>query len=236
MKIISWNCNMAFRKKFSDVLKMRPDLLIIIECESKESLAPELEVTSYKEIIWIGDNVHKGIALIRYGDFKIEQASKYNTEFRYIIPFKLYKEQPINLFVIWAMPHEKIRSRSYVGQIWAAINYYSKELDESSVLIGDFNSNSIWDKTKKNGNHNDVVQFLNNKDIVSLYHLFNEEKHGHELTPTQYMYRHLDKPYHLDYCFTSRELINSSTSVAIGKVEKWIEFSDHLPIIIELEL
>ena len=34
---------------------------------------------------------------------------------------------------------------SYIGQVWGAINYYKTILQENSILMGDFNSNRIWD-------------------------------------------------------------------------------------------
>ncbi len=33
MKIISWNCNMAYRKKADLILKYHPDLVVVPECE-----------------------------------------------------------------------------------------------------------------------------------------------------------------------------------------------------------
>ena len=38
MRIITWNCNMAFRKKASCILPLDPDLLVIPECECPDKL------------------------------------------------------------------------------------------------------------------------------------------------------------------------------------------------------
>lgn len=35
MKVITWNCNMAFRKKDANILSYKPDLLIVPECETR---------------------------------------------------------------------------------------------------------------------------------------------------------------------------------------------------------
>ncbi len=233
MKIISWNCNMAFRKKFQPVAALHPDLLIVIECESEDKLKPALEEIDYKEIIWVGDNLHKGIAIIRFGEFTIRPLHPYNREYKYILPYQLVGKTSINLFVIWAMPYKNSPTKSYVGQIWRAINHYEEALETPTILIGDFNSNAIWDTSRKTGNHSAMVQFLSNYQIKSLYHLQTRELPGKETRPTQYMYRHQEKPYHLDYCFSSTSLITQSTKIIVGKYSDWIDYSDHMPIIVE---
>lgn len=235
MKIITWNCNMAFRKKYHDIINEAPDLLIVIECEQKSKLEDALSETNYKQIIWFGDNIHKGIAIISFVDFKIKLFSNYSTEYRYVIPLHLSGKIDFDLYVIWAMPNLTNRKRGYVGQIWAAINYYSDRLSkqENSILIGDFNSNAFWDKERKKGNHSDVVNFLAAKGIVSLYHSLNDEAHGGEKQATQYMYRDQTKPYHLDYCFLSKHLVQKQTELSVGKFDPWIKQSDHMPLIID---
>ena len=226
---------MAFRKKYRDIINEAPDLLIVIECEQKSKLEQALSETDYKEIIWFGDNIHKGIAVISFIDFKIELFPNYSPEYRYVIPLRLTGIVDFDLYVIWAMPHLTNRKRGYVGQIWAAINYYSDRLSnqDNSILIGDFNSNSFWDKERKKGNHSDVVDFLAGRGIVSLYHLLNDEIHGGEKQPTQYMYRDQTKPYHLDYCFLSKNLIQKMTELSVGEFDQWIKQSDHMPLIID---
>lgn len=229
---------MAFRKKYEYVTSLDPDLLVIQECEQKEKLAEALEATDYNEIIWIGNNPHKGIGVISYKDYQIKKMPVYNKEFEYVLPIQLSKgEKVINLFAIWAMPHKSVRSKDYVGQVWGAINYYAESLDNDSILIGDFNSNAIWNKQRKEGNHSDVVNFLQEKNIKSLYHQMNNEEHGKEKTPTIYLLKNIKKPYHLDYCFASTNLINKKTNIEIGKPKEWLKLSDHMPLIIEeLEL
>jgi len=233
MNMLTWYCNMAFRKKYQPVVALQPDLLIVIECESEDKLKPALDKINYEEIIWVGDNPHKGIALIRFGDFSIKPLHPYNREFKYILPYQLVGKTTTNLFVIWAMPYDNSPTKSYVGQIWRAINHYEKELAIPTLLIGDFNSNAIWDASRKTGNHSAVIQFLRTYQIESLYHLQSTECPGKETNPTQYMYRHQDKPYHLDYCFSSAALITEATKIRVGQYREWIEYSDHMPIIVE---
>ena len=106
-------------------------------------------------------------------------------------------------------------------------------------MCGDFNSNSIWDKqhrTKdKYGNTRDQTN-LNRKlescNLFSAYHKLNNEEQGKESRSTFYLYRHLDKPYHIDYVYAAESRF---TDLKIGDAEKWIELSDHVPLIFEIK-
>lgn len=234
MKIISWNCNMAFRKKYEKVLSLAPDLLVLQECENDKKLKDALSQFDHNQVIWHGNNQHKGVAIISFNSIKIELIEDHKLEFEYIIPLKLTNGSlEINLFCIWAMPHKTIRARRYIGQVWAAINYYSPYLTQESILIGDFNSNAIWDEKRRVGNHTDVVNLLLEKDIQSIYHLKNNCAHGLEQDPTFFLVKNIEKTYHMDYCFASNRLISKKTTIKIGQYEEWIKLSDHMPVIIE---
>lgn len=234
MRIITWNCNMAFRKKFDKIIQLNPDLLILQECENDEKLKEALKGEDYNQILWLGNNPHKGVGAISFNSVEISFKSDYNPEFEYIIPLHVKtKNKEINLLSIWAMPHKTERSKSYVGQIWGAINYYAESFNEPSILIGDFNSNAIWDKKYRIGNHSNVVEFLKEKEITSLYHKIFKVEHGHESDPTLFLLKNKEKPYHLDYFFASEKLISNKTSLRVGAFDDWIKLSDHMPIIIE---
>ncbi len=225
---------MAFRKKFEKVIELNPDLLVIQECENDSKLKKHLESINYNQLIWYGDNPHKGVGILSFNSLEIELNQNHNPEFKYIIPINLKaKKKIINLFCIWAMPHKDERIKSYVGQIWGAINYYEKKLNTESILIGDFNSNAIWDKKRRIGNHTDVVDFLNQKKIQSIYHEKFEIKHGEEKHPTLFLLKKEEKKYHMDYCFASKKMCSNKTTFKIGKYKDWIKLSDHMPIIID---
>lgn len=227
---------MAFRKKYEKLFVYNPDIVFIQECENQEKLEASLEQIDYKQLLWFGDNPHKGIGVISFQDYKIELHAEYNSDFKYIIPLSVSAQKTkMNVFVIWAMPHKSIKSKSYVGQIWDAVHYYETELNQPSILIGDFNSHVRWDKERNPGNHSGVVSFLQNKNIESCYHRFHNISQGQELDPTWYMYKHEDKPYHLDYCFASKSLL-LNMSIDVGQFEEWIGLSDHMPLFVSLEV
>jgi exodeoxyribonuclease III len=224
MKIISWNCKMAYRKKAKFILKCQPDLAVIPECEYMG------DETAKK--LWFGDNRNKGIGIFSYSDFDLELHEAYNSSFKYVIPIKVRGPLEFNLFAIWAMnDYEDIRKR-YIGRVYSAITYYKDLLDEPTVIAGDFNWNVIWDDKPDYplyGTLTDVIKILKDKNIRSVYHKFYNEDFGKETKPTLFMYHKQDKPYHVDYCFTSSDL--KISDVEIGDFDDWIRKSDHMPII-----
>ncbi|MEO5777983.1 MAG: endonuclease/exonuclease/phosphatase family protein [Flavobacterium sp.] len=236
MKIIQWNCNMAFRKKHAAVLASKPDIVVICECENNEKLKFGSLTPTPNDFFWHGNNKHKGIGIFSYSDYKFELVAAFNPEFRYIIPLKVSnKNEEFYLLAIWAMDNKEKKEARYIAQVWLAINHYSELLDKPIILVGDFNSNQIWDKEKRIANHTGVVKLLSENNIHSLYHKINSENHGEETQPTFFLHRNKEKPYHLDYCFASGKFWEKGFSVTIGDFDEWIKLSDHLPIEIEFK-
>ena len=121
-----------------------------------------------------------------------------------------------------------------MGQFWKYLQIHKNDLTKGKQLIlGDFNSNAIWDKRDRWWNHSDVVNELGQHGLRSLYHQRFLEEQGKESKPTFFLHRNEEKPYHIDYVFVSEEYIDSN--ITIGKKEKWLPQSDHLPIEIEIE-
>jgi endonuclease/exonuclease/phosphatase family metal-dependent hydrolase len=81
-----------------------------------------------------------------------------------------------------------------------------------------------------------VVNKLEAKKIYSTYHKFFNQIQGKEEHPTLYLYRHENKPYHLDYCFASNDFIEVLDHVEVGTYHDWTMHSDHKPLIITFNL
>ncbi len=228
---------MAFRRKAEHILTLKPDILIVPECEHPDKLKFANGITTPNDIFWFGENTNKGLGVFSYSDYKFKLHKKHNPLFKIIIPLSVANQQhQFNLFAIWAN-NPKDPDGTYITQIWKAIHYYDKLLtNKPSILIGDFNSNTIWDKPKREGNHSTMVEKLKAKNIHSIYHKFYKVAQGKETHPTLFMYRHEDKPYHLDYCFASADIADKVTDVQVGSYNQWAVHSDHSPLIVTVNL
>ena len=233
MKVITWNCNMAFRKKASFILEHKPDILVVPECEHPDKLLFEGDVQKPTQSIWFGKNLNKGIGIFSFNGYELKVLKNYKDSLRYIIPISVsHSTHTYNLFAIWANNVEDKEGR-YVEQIWKSLDCYDKFISgKNTMLIGDFNSNTIWDKEHKLASHSLVVKRLAEKGIHSSYHLYQGQIQGSEKHPTLYMYRKQGKSYHIDYCFVSSDLADRIDSVKIGEFDPWAKYSDHVPLIV----
>jgi exonuclease III len=228
---------MAYRKKAGLLLAHKPDIVVIPECEHPDKLKFETGIPIPNDVFWFGNNHHKGLGVFSYGNYKFRINDTHNPDFRTILPLTVTNHKlEFTLFAIWANnPTDK--GLEYVGQIWKAINHYSELLkNKKTILVGDFNSNTNWDKPKREGNHSTVVDFLAKRGIHSTYHKFHNQTQGKEKHDTWFMYRHKDKPYHLDYCFASDDFIKRMSKVEIGRHKDWCKHSDHTPVIVTFDI
>jgi len=237
MKIITWNCNMAFRKKANLILAHKPDIVIIPECENPDKLKFEPGLPIPDDIFWFGKNQNKGLGVFSYGNYKFQLGETYNPDYRIVLPLiATNKKFAFTLFAIWAN-NPQDRGFEYIGQVWKALNFYKNVLkNKRTILVGDFNSNTIWDKPRREGNHSTVVKFLASKGIHSAYHKFFKQRQGQEEHRTLFMYRHKDKSYHIDYCFASEDFIKRLSNVEVGAHTDWCKHSDHTPLMVTFDL
>ncbi|OSZ80558.1 exonuclease [Chitinophagaceae bacterium IBVUCB2] len=237
MRLITWNCQGAFRKKADFILPLRPDILVVQECEHPDKLKFTPTIPKPNDIYWYSDGGKKGIGIFSYSNYKFEILPEFNPDFRYILPFRVTGNgQNFTLLAVWAMDNKENRQRRYIGQVWFAIDHYKSLLGNSTILIGDFNSNKIWDYKDRVGSHSDVVKKLADNNIHSVYHKHFDIAQGKEEHSTLFMYRKKEKAYHIDYCFASADLLDKVEQIDIGTYENWATHSDHTPLIIKFNL
>ncbi len=222
MKIASWNCNGAFRKKYERMLELDADIYIIQECEPADEIKGQLKKLILNGIWEKGGN-KKGVLVFAKSDVKLEKMEWNSFGMRVFIPIMINDSFP--LIAVWTtMP-------AYIEEfyIWQLAN--SERITDEAVIIGDFNSNAIWDKGSNDRRHSVVVGMLKEKGLESAYHYISGDKQGEETKPTFYMYRKIEKTYHTDHCFIKPERIRSYNVLD----SSWLAVSDHVPIVLDMK-
>lgn len=158
MKIVSWNCNGAFRKKFHLLEQFDADLLIIQECENPALSRTADYVLWAKNYLWHGHNKNSGIGIFAKENLTLTKLDWPADTFQLFLPFSL--DSNLHFIAVWTKQANS-PTFQYIGQFWKYLQL-NKSLIESThpIICGDFNSNKIWDKWDRWWNHSDVVNEL----------------------------------------------------------------------------
>uniref|UniRef100_UPI00404B802B endonuclease/exonuclease/phosphatase family protein n=1 Tax=Gelidibacter sp. TaxID=2018083 RepID=UPI00404B802B len=235
MKIVTWNCNGAFRKKFDSLLDYQADICIIQECENpSESKHNDYQAWA-KNYLWSGDSKNKGLGIFAKSEVKLvklDWTNKFNNHsVKHFLPCNINDD--FDLLAVWTHRNNS-PNFGYIGQLWKYLQVNKDKL-KGTLIVGDFNSNAIWDEWDRWWNHSDVVNELKEYGIVSVYHKLTNEKQGKESIPTLFFQKKLERPYHIDYIFGPEKFVKQAKKFEIGKPENWLRLSDHMPIFYEID-
>jgi exonuclease III len=73
MKIITWNCNWALRKKYENLLEFDADLIVIQECENPAESKDVKYIDWAVNYLWIGDTKNKGLGVFAKQSMELKQ-------------------------------------------------------------------------------------------------------------------------------------------------------------------
>jgi exonuclease III len=232
VRLVTWNCNGAFRRKFDKLDPLDADVLVIQECED-----PAQSTQNYREWagdhVWIGNGKNRGIGVFPRRAQCIERLDWTQGEGGLFLPVRLSND--VNILAVWTLRRKSPFKFSYIAQFWHYLQLNGYRLGPQSVICGDFNSNKIWDKSRRVGNHSDCIRELSDSGFQSLYHHTTGDAHGQELQPTFFLHRSEAKPYHIDYVFAHEEHLKGyNMDAKVGFPCDWIDLSDHMPLVVEL--
>ena len=226
MRIVTWNCCRGpVSGKLPVLAALSPSVTVIPECP---------EPVDTNSMLWFGNNPRQGIAVAASGPYRISPAETRDVP-PYAFPVQVTGPTSFLLLAIWSQRNPDFR---YVRAVIRAVEIYRDLIvSQPTVIAGDFNSNTIWDyKRQPTQNHSGLVQQLTSLGLVSAYHHFFGEAQGAESRPTFCLRRDPGKPYHMDYCFIPKAWATTLRSVEVGTDELWAKYSDHRPLIVDIDM
>lgn len=127
---------------------------------------------------------------------------------------------------------------SYGKVLYSALQEYESIIRNNPVIIiGDFNlDKKVPSSYSGIKGYKTIIDLFNNYNLISCYHHFNNEEFGSETKETYYHYGKVDRPFHLDYCLVSNEVLPTIENFYIGEKEVYAPLSDHLPLVVEFEM
>lgn len=230
MRLVTWNCNGAFRRKFEQLDALNADILVIQECED-----PAQSTAAYRAWAgthaWVGYGKNKGIGIFPRRGQSIERLAWADNGFELFLPVSVGGN--VDVLGVWTQRSTSSKF-GYIGQFWHYLQAHKAQLRPNTIIAGDFNSNTIWDKPRRVWNHSDCVRELDDLGFRSLYHYVLSEEQGQEIHPTFYLHRHVAKPYHIDFIFAHLDRLGeNAVDARVGNVDDWLALSDHMPITVD---
>ena len=234
MRIVSWNCcwqKEGFtEEKRNEILKLNPDILIVQEC--KQDDWEKLNYSS-KKGHWYGDGKEAqgdpekslGIGIFCNNNYSVDCSlfhGKDLSNMRYAIPYIIKKnnEEILTVFSVWA----KSGYKNYHVPVLNSLKYYYEKTNSPIVLVGDLNTGSQY------GNKENSKFYENIKKELKEKYLLENCAFKQEWLPT---YKNDKNEFFLDdHCFF--ELSQCVLSFNIEDWSHWTKYSDHIPIIIDI--
>ena len=234
---------MALHRKLDALRSLKPDVAIICECAEPERFFEKSDLLETEaDMVWIGTNPYKGLAVLAFNGFRVALAEEYDPSLRFIAPVKVRGPVAFNLFAVWAQNFsDGVTRKDQAGPLRLALDRYREFLASfPSVAAGDFNNNVFWDRPGWPINHADAVDILRGYGLVSAYHKTWNEQQGRESAPTIFWRdRKKDGPtYHIDYIFLPRTWSCRIREMKVGAFEDWCGsgLSDHVPLVVDIAI
>ena len=236
MRIVTWNCRVGnFRGKAERIAALRPlpDVLVVQEVENLESVLlfageaqPKLHHRASSAAF-----ARRGTGVFSYTGAQIQSVDEPGAPFG----FNRYEvrcgELHFNLAAVWTWA-TKEKADSY-RQAHKGLNDHAAWVGQRpTVMLGDFNMESgVSGKKWK-----ELEELVKSFGFISAYHSKFKESFGAEKLHTHFHLGRSERAFHIDYCFVPKEWESRITNVEVPPYEQWAAVSDHVPLIVDLEL
>lgn len=233
MRLVSWNCRLNSRDKREKLIEILPDIAVIQESPHPDNLGKDL---LYENALWVGKEMKSGLGVSVLSFSQDYQLILLVDEVKYewIVPIRVTGKENFTLIAVWA---KRMPGSSYGKVLYSALHEYERIIQNGPVIImGDFNLDKKVPSSYSGIGYEKIMDKLESYGLVSCYHSITMEEFSKESIATYYHYGKLDKPFHVDYCFGSKDVLQGIQSFYTGTPEDYLSLSHHVPLVLEFAL
>jgi len=227
-RVVSWNCEMALDSKADRLISLRPHVAVVQECSRRSS------VPGYRQAAWYGRYEHKGLAVFVADQLSASVIDVAADTARWALPVHL-AEADLDVVGVWGFTarDEAAPPRGVARDALAGLVPILGR--GRAIVLGDFNDGPHFDRD--NGQ-----SFRRTWDALlalgyeSVYHRTNHIEYGAEPDSTYFQHRRPGAGFFIDHAFAAAPMLASIVSYQVGQSADWMDASDHVPLVADLDL
>jgi endonuclease/exonuclease/phosphatase family metal-dependent hydrolase len=234
MRLVTWNCRIGgFRRKAKHIALLRPDVLAVQEVEPIDNVllfAGDYQPT-YRDRMGDPAYPRRAIGMFSYTETELRAVDTVAPMYG----FRRYEahrgDLAFQVIGVWTTATRSVetsyrqahvglcQNRTWIGQ-------------RPTLILGDFNGNGSF----KGKNWTELTNLATSLGLVSAYHEYFSERYGAETRQTHFHHGKEAHGFHLDYCFLPKAWMEHVTKVDVGTCGDWQGLSDHVPLIVDLDI
>jgi exodeoxyribonuclease III len=241
MRLVIWNCNMAFHRKHLALMQLKPDVAVVAECAEPDILMRKTKDFAPTSTVWCGHNKDKGLAVFSFGNYTLAQRSDQDNTLKFVMPVDVIGPWNFHLLAVWAfMGRSDMQDKNDPGPLLRATHTHETMLRSgNTIMAGDFNNHTKWDRPRNPRNFARFWDRMDALNMKSAYHTSNNIALGAESLPTHFWRdRKESSPHncHIDYIFAPLRWLRPEVKVELGQHADWCAsgLSDHAPLVLEM--
>jgi exodeoxyribonuclease-3 len=235
MRLLVWNLCGATDRKWPHLAGLRPTLAVLPEvARQPRALISGGLLPPVAEWHWVGTVPSRGLAVATFGAPSVPLLPRQATG-RWSVGVRADR---LHALGIWSCPSAG-GGPAYVAEVHRAIDAHARWLGGPGprIVAGDLN---IMGTGSTAAAFRRLAGELGDLGLHSAYHAFYDEPFGAESRATYFHQRNPARPFHIDFCFLSDDLLGRVRSVEVGTYGDWVDrtvrpVSDHVPLVIELD-
>lgn len=239
LRIVVWNCARALDRKYERLMALRPDVAIVPECAEPDVLRRKAPGFAFNDCDWAGESPTQGLGVFTFGAHRVRRHESWERRHHIFLPVEVRGAAPVNLLAVWAFNHRVPAAVApNPGTTLDAIRHYEPFLRSApSVVAGDFNANVLWDQDGRYARFAEVHAELWSLGMTSAYHHNAQVALGEEPAGTLFFLKKVDRPFHIDYVYVPKQWTETGRlhGVTIGRASEWLRYSDHVPLMVDVE-